>query len=197
MKNENKSLVFYILYSLFRSISILILLLTFVLRFAVVDGPSMQNTLHDKDVALITNYYPYFDEISDNEYIPFDFSLKQGDIVAIAPSNESDNEYNIDNAFIKRIIAVEGQTIGFDTDNSAVYVDGKIIDEPYLSSSTLSGVEWEIPDVIPEDKVFVMGDNRTVSVDSRSIRIQLVDKKDIIGKVQCVLYRFDRISYAY
>ena len=197
MKNENKSLVFYILYSLFRSISILILLLTFVLRFAVVDGPSMQNTLHDKDVALITNYYPYFDEISDNEYIPFDFSLKQGDIVAIAPSNESDNEYNIDNAFIKRIIAVEGQTIGFDTENSAVYVDGKIIDEPYLSSSTLSGVEWEIPDVIPEDKVFVMGDNRTVSVDSRSIRIQLVDKNDIIGKVQCVLYPFDRISYAY
>lgn len=197
MKNENKSLVFYILYSLFRSISILILLLTFVLRFAVVDGPSMQNTLHDKDVALITNYYPYFDEISDNEYIPFDFSLKQGDIVAIAPSNESDNEYNIDNAFIKRIIAVEGQTIGFDTENSAVYVDGKIIDEPYLSSSTLSGVEWEIPDVIPEDRVFVMGDNRTVSVDSRSIRIQLVDKKDIIGKVQCVLYPFDRISYAY
>lgn len=197
MKNENKSLVFYILYSLFRSISILILLLTFVLRFAVVDGPSMQNTLHDKDVALITNYYPYFDEISDNEYIPFDFSLKQGDIVAIAPSNESDNEYNIDNAFIKRIIAVEGQTIGFDTENSAVYVDGKVIDEPYLSSSTLSGVEWEIPDVIPEDKVFVMGDNRTVSVDSRSIRIQLVDKKDIIGKVQCVLYPFDRISYAY
>jgi signal peptidase I len=197
MKNENKSLFFYILDSMLRSISVLILLLTFVLRFAVVDGPSMQNTLHDKDVALITNYYPYFDEISDNEYIPFDFSLKQGDIVAIAPSNESDNEYNIDNAFIKRIIAVEGQTIGFDTENSAVYVDGKIIDEPYLSSSTLSGVEWEIPDVIPEDKVFVMGDNRTVSVDSRSIRIQLVDKKDIIGKVQCVLYPFDRISYAY
>lgn len=197
MKNENKSLFFYILDSMLRSISVLILLLTFVLRFAVIDGPSMQNTLYDKDVALITNYYPYFDEISDNEYIPFDFSLKQGDIVAIAPSNESNNEYNIDNAFIKRIIAVEGQTIGFDTENGAVYVDGKIIDEPYISSSTFSGVEWEIPDVIPKDKVFVMGDNRAVSVDSRSIRIQLVDKKDIIGKVQCVLYPFDRISYVY
>lgn len=197
MKNENKSLFFYILDSMLRSISVLILLLTFVLRFAVIDGPSMQNTLYDKDVALITNYYPYFDEISDNEYIPFDFRLKQGDIVAIAPSNESNNEYNIDNAFIKRIIAVEGQTIGFDTENGAVYVDGKIIDEPYISSSTFSGVEWEIPDVIPKDKVFVMGDNRAVSVDSRSIRIQLVDKKDIIGKVQCVLYPFDRISYVY
>ena len=197
MKNENKSLFFYILDSMLRSISVLILLLTFVLRFAVIDGPSMQNTLYDKDVALITNYYPYFDEISDNEYIPFDFRLKQGDIVAIAPSNESNNEYNIDNAFIKRIIAVEGQTIGFDTENGAVYVDGKIIDEPYISSSTFSGVEWESPDVIPKDKVFVMGDNRAVSVDSRSIRIQLVDKKDIIGKVQCVLYPFDRISYVY
>ena len=80
MKNENKSLVFYILYSLFRSISILILLLTFVLRFAVVDGPSMQNTLHDKDVALITNYYPYFDEISDNEYIPLELKNRREEL---------------------------------------------------------------------------------------------------------------------
>lgn len=59
----------------------------------------------------------------------------------------------------------------------------------------MSGVEWDIPDVIPKGKVFVMGDNRAVSVDSRSVRIQLVDKNDIIGKVQFVIYPFNRISY--
>ena len=196
MEKDNKSLIFYIFKTIFSSVSVLILLLTFVFRLAIVDGPSMQNTLYDNDVAFITNYYPFFDELSE-KYIPYDISLNQGDIVAIAPNNKSDNEYNIDNAFIKRIIAFEGQTIGFDTENGTVYVDGKIIDEPYISSATLSGIEWEIPDIIPEDKVFVMGDNRAVSVDSRSIRIQLVDKKDIIGKVQCVVYPFDRISYVY
>ncbi|MEE0264823.1 MAG: signal peptidase I [Acutalibacteraceae bacterium] len=195
MKNESKNFTYYILKPIFLTIAVVIILLTFVCRFAVVDGPSMQNTLHNNDLVFITTSYPFTDELSD--IIPFDFSLKQGDIVAVAPNNNTDNEYNIDNAFIKRIIAVEGQTIGFDTDNGEVYVDGKVIHEPYVSSDTFTGVEWEIPDVIPEGKVFVMGDNRAVSVDSRSVRIQLVDKKDIIGKVQCVVYPFDKISYVY
>ena len=99
--------------------------------------------------------------------------------------------------FIKRVIATEGQTIGFDTQKGAVYIDGKIIKEPYISSKTLKGVEWNIPDKIPEGKVFVMGDNRAVSVDSRSSRIQLVDKKDIIGKAQIIVFPFNRFSYIY
>lgn len=196
MKKESSNLIFYMFNTVFSVITMLIILLTFLFRFAVVDGPSMQNTLYNNDVVLITNNYPFFDYIPKG-VIPYDFSLKQGDIVAVAPNNETVNEYNIDSAFIKRIIAVEGQTIGFDTENGDVYVDGEIIDEPYLASPTLSGVEWDIPDVIPEDKVFVMGDNRTVSVDSRSIRIQLVDKKDIIGKVQFIVYPFDKFSYLY
>ena len=191
MEKDNKSLVFYIFKTVFSSVSVLILLLTFVFRLAIVDGPSMQNTLYNNDVALITNYYPFLDELSD-KYIPYDISLKQGDIVAIAPSNESDNEYNIDNAFIKRIIATEGQTIGFDTENGAVYVDGEIIDEPYISSATLSGVEWEIPDIIPKDKVFVMGDNRNHSTDSRFTAVGLIDEDDIVGKAQFIVYPFDR-----
>lgn len=196
MNKEKNNFIFYVFKIIFYSIAILVLLLTFVFRFAVVDGPSMQNTLYNNDAVLITNYYPFFEYIP-NDVIPYNFSLKQGDIVAVSPSDETENEYNIDNAFIKRIIAVEGQTIGFDTENGEVYVNGKIIDETYLASATLSGVEWEIPDVIPEGKVFVMGDNRAVSVDSRSIRIQLVDKKDIIGKVQFIVYPFEKISYVY
>ena len=175
---------------IFFSVSAVILLITFVFRFAVVDGPSMNNTLQNNDVVIITNYQTFF------EYIP-PLKLNAGDVVAIAPDEESKHEHKIDTAFIKRVIAVEGQTIGFDTQKGAVYIDGKVIKEPYISSKTLKGVEWDIPDKIPEGKVFVMGDNRAVSVDSRSKRIQLVDKKYIIGKAQIVVFPFSRFSYIY
>lgn len=190
MEEKKGLLVFEFLKAIIYSVSVIVVILTFLCRFAIVDGPSMNDTLKDQDVIFITNYQTFF------EYIPA-LRLKQGDVVAVAPSQDTDNKFSVDNAFIKRVIAIEGQTIGFDTVKGEVYVDGKIIDEPYISSKTLTGVEWDIPDVIPEGKVFVMGDNRAVSVDSRSVRIQLVDKKDIIGKAQFVVYPFDRISYIY
>ncbi|MEF2920159.1 MAG: signal peptidase I [Acutalibacteraceae bacterium] len=190
MKNENYSITYDILKSILYQVVFIVIILAFVCRLAVVDGSSMSKTLEDNDVVLVTNYQSYFN------YIP-QLKLKQGDVVAVAPDKNSDNQYKVDNAFIKRVIAVEGQTIGFDEENSKVYVDGKIIDEPYLSSETFSGVDWDIPDVIPPNKVFVMGDNRAVSVDSRSVRIQLVDEKNIIGKVQFIVYPFDKLSYIY
>lgn len=169
------------------SVSVIILLLTFVFRFAVVDGSSMNNTLNDNDIVLITNY-PNFSGVFK------DFELSQGDIVAIAPDNEMQK---VKGAFIKRVIAVEGQTIGFDTEKGEIYIDGKKIKEPYISTKTLVGVEWDIPDKIPQNKVFVMGDNRAVSTDSRSTRIQLIDKSNIIGKAQCIIYPPNRLSYLY
>lgn len=190
MKNENYSITYDILKSILYQVVFIVIILAFVCRLAVVDGSSMSKTLEDNDVVLVTNYQSYFN------YIP-QLKLKQGDVVAVAPDKNSDNQYKVDNAFIKRVIAVEGQTIGFDEENSKVYIDGKIIDEPYLSSETFSGVDWDIPDVIPPNKVFVMGDNRAVSVDSRSVRIQLVDEKNIIGKVQFIVYPFDKLSYIY
>lgn len=190
MNIDNHSLVYDIVRVICYSMVIITLLLTFVFRFAIVDGPSMNNTLNNGDTVLITNYQTCFNSFNS-------LKLKQGDVVAIAPNSDVNNRFKLSNAFIKRVIAVEGQTIGFDTDKGKVYVDGKVIDEPYISSKTMSGVEWDIPDVIPKGKVFVMGDNRAVSVDSRSVRIQLVDKNDIIGKVQFVVYPFNRISYIY
>lgn len=190
MEEKKGLLIFDFFKTIIYSVAIVIIILSFVCRLAVVDGPSMDNTLKDNDVVFITNYQTFF------EYTPA-LKLQQGDVVAIAPPQGSDNRFAVDNAFIKRVIAVEGQTIGFDTVKGEVYINGKIINEPYISSKTLAGVEWEIPDVIPEGKVFVMGDNRAVSVDSRSVRIQLVDEEDIIGKVQVVVYPFNRISYIY
>lgn len=190
MNRENKSIVLQCAKSIFCSVSVIVLLLTFVFRLAVVDGPSMNNTLKNGDTVVITNYQSFF------KYIP-SLELKQGDVVAAAPDAFSGNEYKIDNAFIKRVIAIEGQTVGIDADKGQVYVDGRVINEPYISSKTLNGIEWDIPDVIPKGKVFVMGDNRAVSVDSRSVRIQLVDKSNIIGKVQCAVLPFERFSYLY
>lgn len=190
MNNQNHRISLDIVKTILYSAVVIVLLLTFVVRLAIVDGPSMSKTLEDNDVVLITNYQTFFN------YIP-QLKLKKGDVVAVAPDTDNDNQYSVDNAYIKRVIALEGQTIGFDEENGTVYINGKAIHEPYLSSKTLSGVEWDIPDVIPKGKVFVMGDNRAVSVDSRSIRIQLVDIKNIIGKVQCVVYPFDRLSYIY
>lgn len=190
MEDKKGLLIFDFFKAIIYSVSVVIIILTFIFRFAIVDGPSMNNTLKDQDVVLITNYQTFF------EYIPA-LKLQQGDVVAVAPPKNSDNEFSVDNAFIKRVIAVGGQTIGFDTAKGEVYVNGEVLDEHYISSKTFAGVDWDIPDVIPEDKVFVMGDNRAVSVDSRSVRIQLVDKKDIIGKAQIVVHPFNRISYIY
>ena len=190
LKDVERLFLFDFCRMIFFSVSSIILLLTFVFRLAVIDGPSMNNTLQHGDCVLITNYQTFFD------YTP-GLNLKAGDVVAVAPDIESHHEHKIDNAFIKRVIATEGQTIGFDTQKGAVYIDGKIIKEPYISSKTLKSVEWNIPDKIPEGKVFVMGDNRAVSVDSRSSRIQLVDKKDIIGKAQIIVFPFNRFSYIY
>lgn len=174
------------------SLAVIVVLLTFIFRVIIVDGGSMYNTLCDKQRVLVTNYQ---DDIS---------SLQRGDIIAVAASTSTYKEHTDSsiaghnkNPLIKRIIAVAGDTIGFDTDSGNVYINGKIIDEPYVYGATFSGVQWEIPDVIPEGYVFVMGDNRGVSKDSRSSDIRLVCTKDIIGKAQFILYPFSNMKYLY
>ena len=86
---------------------------------------------------------------------------------------------------IKRVIAKEGQTV--------------VIDEPYIKGTTFSGNYGnnEIPEIIPEGKIFVMGDNRQVSLDSRSTEIGLIDVKDVIGKAQVVAFPFNHFGYLY
>lgn len=99
---------------------------------------------------------------------------------------------------IKRVIATEGQTIKIDYDNNKVIVDGIVLDEEYVASDTIRPtVGWNIPDTIPEGYVFVMGDNRSVSLDSRSGSIQLIPKTMILGKAQFVIYPFDHFKYLY
>lgn len=142
-----------------------VLLLTFCFRLIDVDGTSMEPTLINTDKVIVTNLF----------YTP-----ENGDVIVISHGEEYDKP------LVKRVIATEGQTLKIDFDNNQVYVDGELIDEPYIQGETIMG-NAEIPEVIPEGKVFVLGDNRVVSLDSRYHEVGLIDEESIIGKAQIVI----------
>lgn len=147
-------------------------------RLVDVEGRSMNNTLATNDKVIVTNLF----------YTP-----QNNDIVVISHGAE----YN--SPIIKRVIAVAGQTVKVDYDNDQIIVDGVVLDEPYIEGSTYGNNigDNEIPEVIPEGKIFVMGDNRKDSMDSRSTKIGLIDVDDVIGKAQFVVYPFDHFGYLY
>lgn len=154
------------------SLFIIILVFMFVLRIVEVDGSSMYSTLEDKDTILITHMF------SDP---------KQGDIVVL-------NSDALDKTIIKRVIGTAGQTVEIDYNTSSVYVDGQKLDESYLDSSALSmrdnrsAFDQSYYDAstdtykytVPEGYVFVLGDNRNNSTDSRMISCVPIDH--ILGK---------------
>ena len=143
-----------------------ILLFTFVFRLIGVNGPSMQNTLFTGDRLLVLNA------------LFCDF--KAGDIVVI-------NDYNapLNDTLVKRIIATGGQTI--DIDAGVVYVDGVALDEPYTKGLTEANEGLTFPLTLAEDEVFVMGDHRDHSTDSRSSRLGPVKEGYLQGKALLLL----------
>lgn len=160
------------------AIAVVVVFLTFIFRLVDVEGSSMSETLTSNDKVIVTNMF----------YTP-----ENNDIVVISHGAE----YN--KPIIKRVIATEGQSIKLDYENNRIIVDGVAIDEYYIKGTTFGGVyaEYEIPEVVPEGKVFVMGDNREVSMDSRSTKIGLIDVGDVIGKAQCVVFPFQDFGYLY
>ncbi|WP_407724311.1 signal peptidase I [Ruminococcus sp. JL13D9] len=160
------------------AIAIVVVCLTFVFRLVDVDGTSMNDTLQTNDKVIVTNLF---------------YQPNNNDIVVISHGAEYKKP------IIKRVIAKEGQTIKLDKENDRIIVDGVVIDEPYIKGTTFSGNYGnnDIPEVIPEGKLFVMGDNRQVSLDSRSTEIGLIDVKDVIGKAQVVAFPFNHFGYLY
>lgn len=172
-QNEVVATVFDWLGSLFMALVIVLLIMTFGFRIIDVDGKSMEPTLIDTDKVAITDLF----------YTPHN-----GDIVIISHAEEYQKP------LVKRVIATAGQELKLDYENNAVYVDGELLDEPYIQGMTVHGdvPESELNGIVPEGKVFVMGDNRGISLDSRYRQIGFIDESYIIGKAQ-----LDVIPHAY
>lgn len=157
-----------------------VLIFTFFLGKVKVDGESMLDTLHDADQLLITNF----------NYMP-----KAGDIVIVSRNiaNSPDHSDNQDTKpIVKRIIAVGGDTIKIE--DGSVFVNGEKLDESEYVRTQTSPVDLKTEQVVPEGCVFVMGDNRNDSHDSRYSDIGFVDERYILGKALIRIYPFDQIT---
>ena len=168
-KSNGTSVIYDWAHSLFFALATVLIVLTFFVRLVDVSGSSMENTLQNGDKVILTNFF---------------YKPKTGDIVVIS------HGANYAEPIIKRVIATEGQRLEIDFDKQIIKVDGKVLQEDYAIGRTddNGGV---IPEVIPENKVFVLGDNRSRSLDSRSPQIGLINEEDIIGKAQFVVYPFN------
>lgn len=142
------------------------ILLVFLLLFRVivVSGPSMNPTLVNGDYLLLINNLLYAEP-------------KQGDVIVAAKDSFRNGE-----PIIKRVIATEGQWVDIDFENGIVYVNGNALDEPYVNTPTNLYEGVEFPLLVDEGCIFVMGDNRNESKDSRSPEIGQIDKREILGK---------------
>ena len=169
------------------SVLVVVLVFTFLFRIVSIDGDSMENTLINNERVVISNLF----------YTP-----KNGDIVVI--SRNTDN--TLSNAankppIIKRVIAVEGQTV--DIKDGYVYVDGVKLVEPYTKNyefdpaSTTDLYDVKFPLTVEKDCIFVLGDNRHESLDSRSSAIGQngqINKKYVLGKALFRVFPFNKLG---
>ena len=141
---------------------VLVLLFSFFFRIIQVDGESMVPTLQNGDKLIVwgAGYEP-----------------QRGDVVIV----DSYTAYG--KPLVKRVIAKGGDTISIDYASGTVTVNGEVLQEDYIAAPTYLGYDVEFPYTVPKGTVFVMGDNRNASLDSRSSYVGCIDERDILGKV--------------
>ena len=133
-----------------------VLVAVLVMPMLQIMGSSMSDTLNDGDIVVALHG-----------------KLKRGDVVAFYYNNT---------ILIKRVIATEGQWVNIDEDGT-VYVDGKPLEEPYLSEKAFGETNIELPYQVPDARYFVMGDHRSTSIDSRNTAVGCVSDEMIIGRI--------------
>ena len=141
---------------------VLVLIFSFFFRIIQVDGSSMVPTLVNGDKLIVwgAGYTP-----------------QRGDVVIV------DSYTSYGKPLVKRVIAKGGDTISIDYDSGMVMVNGEVLQEDYIAEPTYLGYDVQFPYTVPEGTVFVMGDNRNQSLDSRSTYVGCIDERDILGKV--------------
>ena len=178
-----------VLYAVF----IVLLLFTYVLRIATVEGSSMEPTLQNDDRLIVSDIF---------------FTPKQKDIIIIKSekahlfADESETEViesdGLNKRIVKRVIATEGQMVDIDFELGDVYVDGEKIYESYIADlTTRDEGAFDYPITIPEGYLFVMGDNRMWSKDSRHPEVGLIKNEDVSGHVILRIAPFEKFGFIY
>ena len=149
---------------------LLIVIFTLCFRITCVDGRSMNHTLMDGDYVLLLN-----------DFLCGDY--EQGDVIVASKESFRNGE-----RIIKRVIATEGQWVDINFDTGTVKVDGKVLDEPYISTPTVTPEGLTFPLRVEDGCVFVLGDNRELSMDSRHPQIGQIDCREIVGKAIFIFF---------
>ena len=168
-KNSNGKDLYEWMQALVCSVLAVVVLFTFVVRLIGVDGHSMLPTLQDGDRMLVLNSVLYHD-------------YKYGDVVVLRKDSF------LKEPIAKRVIATAGQTVDIDFDSGTVYVDSTPLREDYINELTFLEEGTEFPLTVPEGQIFVMGDNRNRSSDSRDSNLGTVDTRYVIGRAIAVAF---------
>ena len=162
--------------SLIWALLLLVFISAFLVRISGVSGDSMYPTLHDGDRILV--------RVASYE------QPQRGDMIVVQA------RHYLSEPLVKRVIAVAGDTVEVEY-GGVVYVNGEEIDEPYVNEEVFGGGDTQYPITVPEGSVFVMGDNRNNSEDSRLTAVGTLKTEDIIGKVIFRIFPFNRIGGVY
>ena len=168
-KTEGSGSILEYLHDVVYILALILVLFTFCMRVVIVSGSSMFSTLVDGDYLLLINR-------------PLCGELEQGDIVVASMERFKDGE-----PIVKRVVATEGQTVDIDFRAGIVYVDGVALEEEYTYTPTHLSEGMEFPLVVEEGCLFLMGDNRGDSRDSRAPEIGQVDEREILGRAVFLL----------
>ena len=167
---ENRRELYEWIQCFMTALIICVLLFVYGVRLVEVVGSSMNPTLYNGNKLVVSRLF---------------YEPEVGDIVVFKTDS-----YDEDRALVKRVIATEGQVVNIDFDKGIVYIDGEVFQEDYISELTYNKIDFIGPQTVPENCVFVMGDNRNASIDSRDSRIGMLDTRLIIGKAYYILYPF-------
>jgi signal peptidase I len=168
-----------------------LLMIAFVFQTYEVDGPSMESTLQDQDRLIVLKLPRTFARVTGGEYLP-----NRYDIIVFNHTGGFGNGSSNKKQLIKRVIGVPGDRVvikdGVVTIFNKENPDGFLVDRYGPESSTITSTTGNIDQTVKEGEIFVMGDNRENSLDSRGLGT--VETEDIVGKLSARIYPFDNIT---
>lgn len=149
--------------------AVAVLIATLVLPVLQIEGTSMEPTLENGDIVLLTKTT----------------NFRRGELCGFTWNNK---------LLIKRVIGIPGDWIEIDTEGR-VYLNGELLEEPYVEQTALGECDLEFPYQVPQEQYFVLGDMRDSSIDSRNTLIGCVKKEQIVGKVLCRVWPLKHIRF--